>query len=77
MRIDWRSILPTKIIAVATSLEHPFEQLTSGLLSTATVLYHPANWVKIGPLDVQIKGLTESLKKRKIKTWKKRNMNIL
>jgi len=36
-------------------------ELTSDRSSTAIVLPTPANWVKIGPVDVQIKDVTKSL----------------
>jgi len=52
--VDWRSILPTKLVATATSLDGSFMYSHSST--------NPANWVKIGPVDVQTKGLTESLK---------------
>ena len=56
--MDWRSISSTELVATATSLEGS-KKLTSGRSSTAIVLPNTADWVKIGPVEVQIKSLTK------------------
>jgi len=61
-----RSILPTKLVATATSLEGS-KKITSARSPTAKV-HHPANFVKIGPVDVAVIGLTEITKDVKNKT---------
>ena len=54
--------MPIKLVAKATSLEgSKNNNFRSFIYSHSSTI--PANWVKIGPADVQIKGLTESLKK--------------
>ena len=56
--VDWRSILPTKLVATATSLEgskNNFRSFIHGQSST-----NPANLVKIGPVDVEVIGLADS-----------------
>ena len=59
--VEWRSILPTKLVATATSLEgskkNNFRPLIYGQSST-----NPENFVKIGLVDVEITGLTEIIK---------------
>jgi len=56
--VYWRSILPTKLVATATTLEgskkNNFRSFIYGQSYT-----NPANFVKIGPVDVEIIGLTE------------------
>ena len=58
--VDWKSTLPTKLVATATSLEgskKPSDSFIYGQRST-----NPENFVKIGPVDVDIIGLTEITK---------------
>jgi len=59
--VDWRSILPIKLVATATSLEGSEKQLQIFHLQPyATV---PVNSVKIGQyIDAEIIGLTEVVK---------------
>jgi len=59
--VNWRSILPTKLVATATSLERS-KKITSGHSSTAEVLQILQNFVTIGQVDVEIIGLTEITK---------------
>jgi len=40
------------------------EKLTSDLSSTAIVVPSLQNWIKIGPVDVEIIGLTEIIKNK-------------
>jgi len=63
--VDCRSILPTKLVATATSLDVSKNFRSFTYSHTYTI---PANWVKIGLVDVQIKGLTESFKEQKKET---------
>jgi len=55
--VYWRSILPIKLVATATTYEgskNNFKSFFYGLSST-----NPANFVKIDLVDVEITGLTE------------------
>jgi len=51
--------MPTKLVATATSVERSKTNFRSFIYSHSST--KPANWLKIGPVDVQIIGLTESL----------------
>ena len=56
----WKLILPTKLVATATSLarsKNNFRAFVSGQSST-----NPANFMKTSPVDVEIIGLTEITK---------------
>jgi len=58
--VECRSILPTKLVATATSFEgskNNFRSFICGQSST-----NPAHFVKIGPVDVDIIGLIEITK---------------
>jgi len=51
--------MPTKLVATATSVERSKTNFRLFIYSHSST--KPANWLKIGPVDVQIIGLTESL----------------
>ena len=54
--MDVKIILPTKLVVTAASLDrkNPDRSSTAKLLAT-----NPANFVEIGPVDVEIIGLRE------------------
>jgi len=55
--VDWGSILPTKLVATETSLERSKNNFRSFIYGQSFA--NPANFVKIGPADAEIIGLTE------------------
>ena len=57
-----RSILPTKLVATATSLEGSKKYFTFFIYGQSST--NRAKFVKIGPVDVEI-GLTEITKNKK------------
>jgi len=77
--VEWRSILPTKLVATATSLEgsknNCISKCTTELSST-----NPANFVKISPVNVEVINLTRITKKyflnhqQNISGWVKINL---
>jgi len=56
--VEWRSILPTKLVATATSLEGS-KKNNFGLFICGQSATNPASFAKIGQADVEIIGLTE------------------
>jgi len=56
----WRSILPTKLVATAKSLQG--SKKCSGSFIYGQSSTNSANFVKIGSVDVDIIGLTEITK---------------
>jgi len=58
--VDWRSTLPTKLVARQRPLSDRKTNFGSFIYSHSSTI--PANWVKIGLIDVQIVGQIDSLK---------------
>jgi len=56
--VYWRSILPTKLVATTTPLKNRKNNFGLFIYSST----NPAKFMKIGPVDVDIIGLTEITK---------------
>ena len=58
--VEWRSILPTKLVAAATSLEGSKNNYGSFICGQSST--NPANFVKIDLIDAEIIGVTKVTK---------------
>jgi len=58
--VKWRSILPTKLVAAATSLEGSKNNYGSFICGQSST--NPANFVKIDLIDAEIIGVTKVTK---------------
>ena len=55
--VHWRSILPTILVAVAMSVMDRKNNVRPFIYGQSS--HNSANFVKIGPVDVELIGLTE------------------